>query len=175
MAEKALYHDIDLKKNKIKNVKLHPVTTTERNAMASTLNSNDIGMTVYDTLLKLLYSWDGNQWVSVSLDTVNSSKLTEAYNKMIQGITVTNTPTERTITLTTEDNSTISYTFNDAYVHTQTIPATQWIVNHNLNKYPSVTIVNEINVEVIGDIVYTNTNQVIISFSNAFYGKAFFT
>ena len=175
MAKKALYHDIDLKKNKIENVKLHPVTTTERNTMTSSLNSNDIGLTVYDITEKLLYGWDGNQWVAISLNSENTTKLNEAYDGIIEEITTTNTPVSRTITLVTNNNQLISVTFNESYIHDQVIPANQWIVNHNLNKYPKVTIVNDINVEVVGDIVYTNTNQVIISFSNPFYGKAYFT
>lgn len=172
---KVLYHDIDLKKNKIENARLQPVTTAERTAMTSSLNSNDIGLLVYDTTLKLLFDWDGNQWKSVGLDAANTTKLTEAYNNIIRSVGVTTTPVDQTITLTTESGSTITTTFNTSYIHTQTIAANQWIVNHNLNKYPKVTIVNDINVEVIGDIVYTNTNQVIISFSIPFVGKAFFT
>jgi len=175
MAVKALYHDIDLKKNKILNAKMQPVTTTERIALTSSLNSTDAGMLVYDTTLKLLFSWDGNQWIYISLDPTSLSKITQAYDKMITGITVTGTPTDKTITLTTQDNQTISASFNDSYIHTQTVAATQWIVNHNLNKYPKVTVVNDINVEVVADVVYTNTNQVIISFSDPFFGKAFFT
>lgn len=175
MSVKALYYDIDLKKNEIKNVRLHPMTTTERNTMTSSLNSNDIGLTVYDTTQKLLYGWDGNQWVSISLDAISSSKLNEAYNGLIEDINVTNTETTRTITLVANNGELISATFNESYIHEQTIPANQWIVNHNLNRYPKVTVVNDINVEVIGDLVYTNTNQVIISFSNPFYGKAYFT
>lgn len=175
MSAKALYYDIDLKKNEIQNVKLHPMTTTERNAMASSLNSNDVGMTVYDTVEKVLYGWDGNQWSAISLDAINTNKLTEAYNGLIDYIETTSTETTRTLTLVTQNNELISVTFNESYIHEQTIPANQWIVNHNLNRYPKVTVVNDINVEVIGDLVYTNTNQVIISFSNPFYGKAYFT
>jgi hypothetical protein len=175
MSVKALYYDIDLKKNEIKNVRLHPMTTTERNAMTSSLNSNDAGLIVYDATEKLFYGWDGNQWVSISLNAINSSKLNEAYDGLIEDINVTNTETTRTITLVANDGENISTTFNESYIHEQLIPANQWIVNHNLNRYPKVTIVNDINVEVIADIVYTNTNQVIISFSNPFYGKAYFT
>lgn len=175
MAVKALYHDIDLKKNKILNARMFPLTTTERNALTSSLNSNDIGYLVYDTTLKLLYSWDGNQWVSVGLNSVNTTKLNEAYDNTVRSIGVTNSPTDTTITLTTEDNTQITTSFATSYIHEQTVGANQWIVNHNLNKYPKVTIVNDINVEVIGDIVYTNTNQVIISFSIPFVGKAYFT
>lgn len=172
---KALYHDIDLKKNKIENVKLHPLTTAERNTLASSLNSNDVGMMAYDITLKLLYSWDGNQWAPVGLDSSNMTKLTEAYNNIINEINVSTSPTQTAITLVTESGDLITTTFNSSYIHEQTVAANQWIINHNLNKYPSVTIVNNLNVEVVGDITYTNTNQVVLSFSNSFTGKAFFT
>lgn len=175
MASKAFYYDIDLKKNKVLNAKLHPLSTAERTALVSTLNSNDIGMMVYDTNQKLLYSWDGNQWASVSLTADQLQTLTESYNGLVRSVGVTSTETTKTILLTTEDGTVISGTFNDSYIHTQTIQANQWIVNHNLNKYPAVTVVNNINVEVVGEIVYTSTNQVILTFSQSFTGKAFFT
>lgn len=175
MGNKALYHDIDLKKNKIQNAKLHPLTTAERNALTSSLNSGDIGMMVYDTSLKLLYGWDGNQWVPVGLTADQLVTLTEAYEGLVRSLNVTGTETTKTILLTTEDGAVISGTFNDAYIHTQTILSNQWIVNHNLNKYPSVTVVNNSNIEVVGEVNYTSTNQVILTFSQSFTGKAFFT
>lgn len=58
------------------------------------------------------------------------------------------------------------------YFHNQTVASDTWVIIHNLNKYPSVTVLNSANEEVIGDIVYDNANQVTISFIGAFKGKA---
>lgn len=60
------------------------------------------------------------------------------------------------------------------YVHTQNSVSNQWTVTHNLNKYPSVSIVNSADVVVHGEVEYISKNQVRINFSGAFSGKAFF-
>ena len=51
--------------------------------------------------------------------------------------------------------------------------ASVWTITHNLGEYPSVTIADLNNNVVIGDIDYLSTNQVRVSFSNAFAGCAF--
>jgi hypothetical protein len=47
-------------------------------------------------------------------------------------------------------------------------------VNHNLGKFPSVTIVDTSGSEIIGDINYINENTVTLSFSAETRGKAYF-
>jgi hypothetical protein len=59
------------------------------------------------------------------------------------------------------------------FVYTQAVPATNWIVNHNLNKFPSITIVDSGNTTVEGSITYNNQNTVTLSFSAQFSGKAY--
>ena len=81
MALQKIYVDYDFNKNSILNAKLQPVTTAERNALASGYNSNDAGIIVYDTTLKLVYSWDGNQWDQVSLSDSQLAQIAEAFNK----------------------------------------------------------------------------------------------
>lgn len=59
------------------------------------------------------------------------------------------------------------------YIHNQNSPSSLWIINHNLFKYPSVTIVNELNEEVYGNIEYLSINSIKITFGNPETGKAF--
>lgn len=59
------------------------------------------------------------------------------------------------------------------YVHDQQVASTTWVVNHNMNKYPSVNIVDTANDEVTGDVKYNSLNQITITFSAAFSGKAY--
>ena len=59
------------------------------------------------------------------------------------------------------------------YVYNQTSASDSWVITHNLNKYPSITIVDSANNIVIGDITYTSLNEVVIKFIGAFSGKAF--
>jgi hypothetical protein len=59
------------------------------------------------------------------------------------------------------------------YTHIQAIPSTQWIIIHNLNRNPSVTVVDSAGSVVYGDIIYDSLNQLTISFSAGFSGKAY--
>lgn len=60
------------------------------------------------------------------------------------------------------------------FVHVQGSAASQWSITHNLNKYPSVSVVDSGNNTVIGDVEYASLNSVTIRFSASFSGKAFF-
>ena len=59
------------------------------------------------------------------------------------------------------------------FVYTQTSPSAVWTINHNLNKYPSVTIVDSADNMVFGEVFYNSLNQVTLTFAGAFRGKAF--
>lgn len=61
----------------------------------------------------------------------------------------------------------------DYYVHDQQQSSSSWVVNHNLNKFASVNIVDTANSEVIGEVTYNNTNQLTITFSAPISGKAY--
>jgi hypothetical protein len=59
------------------------------------------------------------------------------------------------------------------YVHTQAIPSTEWIIEHNLNCHPSVTITNYDGEVVDGECQYVNNNKLILNFKAGFSGKAY--
>lgn len=59
------------------------------------------------------------------------------------------------------------------YVHEQQVASTTWTVNHNMDKYPSVNIVDSANDEVTGEVKYNSLNQITITFTAAFSGKAY--
>jgi hypothetical protein len=60
------------------------------------------------------------------------------------------------------------------YVHTQSSSSATWVVTHNLNKNASVTVVDSAGTVVIGQVDYDSLNQVTLTFSGAFSGKAYF-
>lgn len=60
------------------------------------------------------------------------------------------------------------------FEHDQNIASTEWICNHNLGKYPSITVKNSANDTIIGKITFTNENTVTIRFNVAVSGKAYF-
>jgi hypothetical protein len=59
------------------------------------------------------------------------------------------------------------------FVHNHASPSAIWNIQHNLNKFPSVTSVNINNIEVKGEIEYTDLNNLTIKFSAGFSGKAY--
>ena len=52
-------------------------------------------------------------------------------------------------------------------------PATLWTIQHNLNKFPSVSVVNNNNVVINGEITYIDNNNLTCTFSAGFSGKAY--
>ena len=63
-------------------------------------------------------------------------------------------------------------TATNTYVFIQSIPSSVWEINHNLNKVPSVTVVDSAGSIVMGEINYIDMNNITITFSGAFSGKA---
>ena len=60
-----------------------------------------------------------------------------------------------------------------SFVYEQGQPARVWTINHALNKFPSVTVVDSAGSVVIGDIYYDDENTLTVSFSSEFSGKAY--
>ena len=59
------------------------------------------------------------------------------------------------------------------YVYNQVVASNEWNIQHNLNKYPSVTIVDSAENVVVGDVVYIDKNNVRILFIGSFSGKVY--
>ena len=58
------------------------------------------------------------------------------------------------------------------YLYIQNIASDIWVVNHNLNKYPAVSVIDSSGNEVTGDVEYIDVNNLVITFKGAFKGKA---
>jgi len=59
------------------------------------------------------------------------------------------------------------------FVFTQGVAATTWNIQHNLGKFPSITVIDTGNTVVTGEYNYTSNTNVILTFSAAFAGKAY--
>lgn len=81
--------------------------------------------------------------------------------------------TQVTQGLTGADGGTQPGTGDSNYVHTQALASSTWTVDHNLGKYPSVSVVDSANDEVEGGIKHVSINQLILTFSAPFTGRAF--
>ena len=60
------------------------------------------------------------------------------------------------------------------FVYEQATPSDVWRVLHNLNKRPSITVVDSAENVVVGAYEYLDNNRVILKFNSAFIGKAYF-
>lgn len=56
---------------------------------------------------------------------------------------------------------------------TQAVPSATWSIQHSMDKFPAVVVVNNNNVVMYGNITYTDTNNLTINFSAGFSGKAY--
>ena len=80
-----------------------------------------------------------------------------------------------------EDNEAVDVEFGEGvevvqdkhYTHTQSVASASWTITHNLNKYPSVTVVDSAGSVVVGDVQYLSLNDVVITFSGPFSGTAY--
>lgn len=59
------------------------------------------------------------------------------------------------------------------YVHNQPTASTTWNIQHNLNKFPSATMVLSTGQKGYGDVIYIDENNLTITFASAESGKAY--
>ena len=59
------------------------------------------------------------------------------------------------------------------FIHDQISPLKTWIVNHTLDKYPSVSVVDSGDNLVVGSVEYVSKNEIKIKFNHEFSGKAY--
>lgn len=59
------------------------------------------------------------------------------------------------------------------FIFKQNTPSKIWEINHDLNKYPSVTVVDSGDTIVYGEVSYLDKSKIKINFSGAFSGKVF--
>lgn len=58
------------------------------------------------------------------------------------------------------------------YLHSQTVASDTWVIVHNLNKYPAVSVIDSAGNEVVGEVIYNDANQVTLKFEGGFKGTA---
>ncbi len=61
------------------------------------------------------------------------------------------------------------------YVHEQLIPNTVWNIQHNLDGYPEVLVLDSLNERVFCDLFYQSNNSIVAVFGAAFSGIAALT
>lgn len=110
----------------------------------------------------------GNQTpLSISTSEVKSSVNVEA-----QGF---KTPTGTSTEILMADGSVNSAASlgDKNYIHNQGSALAIWTINHNLDKFPSVIVIDSANSNVVGEIDYLSSNSLTVTFSGAFSGTAY--
>ena len=59
------------------------------------------------------------------------------------------------------------------FVYEQSSASTTWNIQHNLNKFPSVSIIDSAGSSVIGEINYESIDSLVLSFTAPFSGYAY--
>lgn len=59
------------------------------------------------------------------------------------------------------------------YVHTQDVASDTWVINHNLDYYPNIEIVDSAGNDVVGNYQFVNANTLVATFTDPFAGKAY--
>ena len=70
------------------------------------------------------------------------------------------------------ENYTISAT-KKTYIHEQALASSIWQIQHNLDRYPSVTVVDSAGDVVVCNVKYIDRNNVRLDFHAEFGGKAY--
>lgn len=61
----------------------------------------------------------------------------------------------------------------DTYIHEQSLASSEWIIEHNLHKRPSVTVVDSAGTVVVPDVDYINDDVIIVRSKGKFKGTAY--
>ena len=127
----------------------------------------------YNSSTNTITTADGSTVTLSNIPTITQvNQWTSAYDNMVVSAAITGDVT-KTLTLGQQDGGSISVSYTDTYIHTQGAPSALWSVTHNMNKWPSVTVVDSGNNIVEGEVVYNSLNDLTIIFSGGFSGKAY--
>ena len=59
------------------------------------------------------------------------------------------------------------------FIYTQNQASARWEIHHDLDKWPSVTIVDTAKTVIVGEVQYIDRNYIICTFSHPFSGTAY--
>lgn len=59
------------------------------------------------------------------------------------------------------------------YCHTQSVASADWVIEHDLGKYPSVTVVSSAGEVIYCDKTFISMNKIVLNFGTPISGTAF--
>tara|TARA_R110002126_G_scaffold206843_1_gene353932 strand:- start:191 stop:631 length:441 start_codon:yes stop_codon:yes gene_type:complete len=132
----------------------------------------------YDSVLKL----QDNAALSSSLKTItdglgNATGLSLSDTEVKSTVDVEasgfKTPTGTSSQYLMADGSVGTNAGDLNFIHNQGVASASWSITHNLNKFPSITVIDSANRVVVGAVEYININSLTITFTASFSGKAY--
>ena len=134
----------------------------------------------YDSLLKLEDNDGLNSGLKKVTDGLGTqSPLSLSETEVVSSVNVeasgfkTPTGTSSQVLLADGTVGALSGIGDKNYIHNQGAASNVWNVTHNLGKFPSVTVVDSGNSVVIGDVNMIDLNNITITFTSSFSGKAY--
>ena len=113
---------------------------------------------------------------TITADGYDSQDWATAYEASIYKATVTGS-SNKTLTLDREDGGTVVATWQDntdsTFTFTQGVSSVTWNIQHNLGKFPSITVIDSAGTVVTGQYTYNDINNVTLTFSAPFAGTAY--
>lgn len=167
--KKIFYSNISLAKNELLDARIENKSTIDREAMS--LGTGHSGLAIWDTDLEGLYVWQSDHWVRVGASVADVARWNEAYDDSVVGISI-NQGVDTVFTLQRRNSDALTATYKSSHEYTQSTPSDNWIITHNLNKRPSITVLTSAGDEVEGSVTVNSLNQVTITFSAPFSGTA---
>lgn len=102
-----------------------------------------------------------NARIDSEVETLNTE-----INKKVETITgsalIDVQRTENAVTITSK-----------TFIHEQGIASAEWVINHNLDKYPSVSLVDSAGTIFIGEVQYNDLNTCTVLINGATKGQAY--
>lgn len=132
----------------------------------------DVLRTLDRTVMQLLINMDiGKNPAPIRLGVSNckpSSGGTSNYNDLrnkpiLNGVTIQGNKSS-------EDYGIYGVDAPETFVYEQKEPAATWTIKHNLNKYPSITVVDSAGTVVMGEYNFVDKTTITCTFSGAFSG-----
>lgn len=111
----------------------------------------------------------GASTIAVNSNVITNAKLAQVATGVIKGRVTAGTGSVEDLT-STQVTTLLGL---GTYTHVQGSPASTWTIDHNLGRYPSISVVDSGGSLVFGEVKYNTSNQAQVSFSAAFSGQAY--
>jgi len=128
-----------------------------------------VGSTVLVTNADDISKWAVYKWVSSTQD-VDEDNFYDIVLEYVSGNGGLEDKEYYLISLLLYD---IDSNTDKTFTFTQSVASSTWSVTHNLDKFPSVSVVDSGKTAVVGSVEYINENELTITFSAPFSGYAY--